>query len=258
MNKDIRLATNYFDHPKYRKLRKRLGAKGALSHICLLTFVGKVMWSGTLEDMDAEDIAEAARWRGDPEKFVDCLLELRLLDKGSKWYEIHNWPKWNSFAMKAEARSEVGRQNSNKRWQQRYKKALKEIEQSQVDNAIGNANGNAAGNAPSPPPPPSPPPSLEGDGGGGEVATPHVEDGGDPPWTDPSYNTIISIAEDISEKYDCPELIEDVEEQLANRVSTLHIGFALAKFTNSYKGTKASDPGEYFRELLAMVTNANT
>jgi hypothetical protein len=201
MNKDIRLATNYFVHPKYRKLRKRLGAEGVLSHIQLLTFVGKVMWSGILEDMDAEDIAEAAGWRGNPDEFVDCLLELRLLDKGSKWHEIHNWPKWNSFAMKAEARSRVARANANKRWSKRHKKALKEIEQSQADNANGIADGNADSNAPSPSPPPSPPPSLEGDGGGGTLS---LEGEGATPPTEPEAITeeyVLTMAKQLEKEH---------------------------------------------------------
>ena len=195
MNKDIRLATNYFDHPKYRKLRKRLGAEGVLSHIELLTFVGKVMWSGILEDMDAEDIAEAAGWRGNPDEFVDCLLELRLLDKGSKWHEIHNWPKWNSFALKAEARSEVARANANKRWRKKHEKALKEIEQSQADNANGIADGNADSNAP------SPPPSLEGDGGGGTLS---LDGEGATPTAEPEAITeeyVLAMAKELEKEH---------------------------------------------------------
>ena len=81
MNKDVRIGTNYPIHPKTRKLKKALGAEGVMSHIFLLCFVAQTTPSGTLKDMSPEDIAWAAQWRGDPDKFVDTLVEVRLLDK---------------------------------------------------------------------------------------------------------------------------------------------------------------------------------
>ena len=79
MNKDVRIATNYPDHPKIRKLEKRLGAEGIKSHVFLLCFVARVTPSGSLKDMDVEDIELAARWKGQSGQFVDTLVDLRLL-----------------------------------------------------------------------------------------------------------------------------------------------------------------------------------
>ena len=65
-------------------MEKILGAEGVVSHIDLLCFVARVTPSGTLKDMDVEDIEIAAKWKGERGKFVSTLLELRLIDKNSE------------------------------------------------------------------------------------------------------------------------------------------------------------------------------
>lgn len=170
MNKDVRLGTNYPDHPKTRKLKQLLGAEGVMSHTFLLCFVARVTPSGVLKDMDVEDIAQVAQWRGDPNEFVGTLLELRLLDKNSDTYAIHNWPKHNFYCASAAARSRSARRSAIIGWLirrnfiSRKSKIPPEInldqdpekiaEQIQRFNAERNAHCNAERNAPSPPPPP--------------------------------------------------------------------------------------------------------
>jgi hypothetical protein len=206
MNRDIRIATNYPDHPKIRKLKKLLGAEGVISHIFLLCFAGRICPSGKLEDMDSEDIASVAQWRGQPEQFVDTLMELRLLDKVGDTYSIHNWQKHNYFAMQAEARSRVARQNINRRWRKKNKKALEEIKENQDFNTIRNTDANSDSNTPSP----SPSPSRDGmDGGevdGSECAL--GEHSSPSPFTE---NEVINLAEKVMEKYDYPEALADVD-----------------------------------------------
>lgn len=141
MNTDVRIKTNYPDHPKIRKLKKLLGPSGPLCHIFLLCFIARVTPSGVLKDMDAEDIASVARWTGEPAQFVDTLVELKLLDKQDDTYAIHNWQKHNFFAMTAPIRSEVARRNINKRWAKKNK----------VKQAV-NTDGITDSNTPSPSP----------------------------------------------------------------------------------------------------------
>lgn len=119
MNTDIRISTGYPDHPKIRKLRKLLGGDGVLSHIFLLCYAGKYAYSGELKHMDASDIEEVARWRGEPGVLVGTLVELHLLDNKPGNYSIHNWQKWNKYAATYDIRSATARKNIAKRWEKR-------------------------------------------------------------------------------------------------------------------------------------------
>lgn len=173
MNTDIRLSTGYLDHPKIRSLHKILGPAGVLAHVALLLWVGRTRpyyRDGILRDFDAEDIAQAARWRGNPEEFTSTLLELRLLDNSAAGYEIHNWKIHNAYAASFDARSRSARRSSIISWLIRRNIITKsqqippEIDLDQdLDNVIQqfqslDANRKAAGKAkrkaPSPPPPP--------------------------------------------------------------------------------------------------------
>lgn len=161
MNVDIRIKTSYPDHPKTLKLKKLLGPEGPLSHIFLLCYVARVIPSGELKHMDAQDIAAVSRWTGDPQQFVVTLLELELLDRRGDTYVIHNWQKHNYFAMTAPIRSEVARRNVNKRWRKKNK-VKQDVNTDGITNGItngitdSNAGGNTDSNTPSPSPSPSP------------------------------------------------------------------------------------------------------
>ena len=155
MNKDVRIGTSYPDHPKRKKLEKRLGAEGVVSHIDLLCYVARITPNGVLEDMDGEDIALAARWKGDAKEFVDTLVDLRLLNTKSETYSIHDWLDWNQFAASAPIRSRIARANIRKRWDKK-----KEI--IQQDNTDGITDCNTDSNTPSPSPSTSP--RREGEG----------------------------------------------------------------------------------------------
>jgi hypothetical protein len=177
MNKDVRIATDYPDHPKIRKLKRRLGEAGVMSHIFLLCYAARARWDGNLEGMDVADIAQVAQWRGDPDEFVQTLVNLRLLDQNSATYAIHNWPEHNFHCTTVKARSRSARRSAIISWLVRRnlipknskippeidldQEPEKIAEQILVFNAKRNAKRNADRKAPSPPPPPN--------GRGGEV-----------------------------------------------------------------------------------------
>lgn len=116
MNTDIRLAIGFFDHPKIARLERTLGWKATKSLIILWQWVACNKPSGILDGADELDIAIMARWSGDSKKFVSTLLELRLLDKTSGGYSIHNWVKRNPWAADAQNRSDMARLSALKRW----------------------------------------------------------------------------------------------------------------------------------------------
>jgi len=157
MNKDIRLAVNYLDHPKTKRLRRRLGAEAVLAHIALMCFAAKYRIDGTFHGMDDAEVEEAAGWGGKPGALVAALTDpaIGLLDRDvGGALALHDWMEHNRYAAGARERSELGRRGADARWNRRT-----EGGRHAVGNAGSNAEGNAEGNAPAPAPPPSPSPS---------------------------------------------------------------------------------------------------
>lgn len=116
MNTDFRLSIGLFTHPKFLKLKRRLGETGALSYIVLLSFTAQHRPTGDLGRMDADDIAIAAQWNGDPEAFLSCLVTLGLLDETDEGYIVHDWQEHNPWAVGAPVRSEKARKAADARW----------------------------------------------------------------------------------------------------------------------------------------------
>jgi hypothetical protein len=92
-----------------------LGDSGFKAHIFLLMYAAEARPDGVLSDLDADDIALAADWRGDPQEFVDTLTALKLLDFDGQDYAIHDWHTNNPWAAGATARSEKARKAANTR-----------------------------------------------------------------------------------------------------------------------------------------------
>lgn len=120
MNKDIRIRTTFPEHPKTKKLIRKLGHCGFYSLVSLWCFTAENKPSGVLKNMDVEDIASAANWTGDAELFVDSLLRCGFLEKDDGGQLcVHDWIEHNAYAAYAPFRSEIARQNVMKRWQKR-------------------------------------------------------------------------------------------------------------------------------------------
>ncbi|MES2464468.1 MAG: hypothetical protein V4671_28235 [Armatimonadota bacterium] len=176
MNTDFRLSIGLFTHPKFIKLRRKLGAEGALSYITLLSFVAQNSPEGDLGGMDAEEIAIASQYEGDPEDYIAALVAVRLLDAPENPgdpYHVHDWAEHNPYAASAPSRSSKAKIAAEKRWgnaESNASNATQAPEQSpKPDQAMLNdARSNAktkssiaktvSSNAPSPYPSPSPDP----------------------------------------------------------------------------------------------------
>lgn len=205
MNKDVRIGTCYPDHPKRKKLEKRLGAEAVVSHIDLLCYVARIIPRGVLEDMNVEDIALAAKWKGKPEEFVDTLVELRLLDKNSETYSIHDWLDWNQFAASAPIRSKIAKANIKKRWD-------KKTEVIQEDNTDGITDGNTDSNTPSP----SPSPRREGEEEGRDFALGEQS----LPSSPKDLKSYVDWQQTINEQSD-PDLKASLQKMLNRELATL-------------------------------------
>lgn len=148
---DFRVRWGFLDHPKTIKLKRNLGPEAVLNLIRLYEFASRQRPRGILHNMDHEDIECASQWEGEQGKFVQWLLDLRLLDCDGEWCEIHDWEEHNPWAYYSEYRKEKAKFAAKKRWGNHKQK--------QQHNAGSNATGNAGSNAPSPSPSPSPLPN---------------------------------------------------------------------------------------------------
>jgi hypothetical protein len=83
-----------FDHPKTKRLAKKLGidvAAAAGYLICLWTWAMTVAPEGDLSRYDPEDIEAAAGWGGPEGSFFQAATECRWLDEDKS---IHDWCDW--------------------------------------------------------------------------------------------------------------------------------------------------------------------
>jgi|SRR5215469_1084016 len=120
MADDARISTAFPRHPKTVKLHRRLGAQGCWSLICLFLWVADNRPDGNLHNMTTEDIAIAADWPGESEKFVGTLAEIRFLDGQDGSYRIHEWAEHNPWAAGRPGRIENARFAAKNRWAKRH------------------------------------------------------------------------------------------------------------------------------------------
>lgn len=114
---DFRMSCGALRHPKAIKLRRKLGADGVLSWISLISFCAQYRTSGSLAGMDGEETAIASDWSGDPQLFVNTLIEIGLLDRDSSGVlSIHDWAEHNPYAAGFEERSKRAQQAARSRW----------------------------------------------------------------------------------------------------------------------------------------------
>ena len=112
-------------HRKIKKLKRALKIKEpqAIGHMTMLW-----LWcidnapDGDLDALEPEDIAEAVEWTGDPQKFLDALIDAGFVDQGESLL-VHDWAEYTGASL--EKRNE--RKEQNKTRQQRYRDRNKSV-----------------------------------------------------------------------------------------------------------------------------------
>jgi hypothetical protein len=116
MAEDCRISASVFHHPKYLKLRKRLGDSGCLALICLWAWTSVNRSDGSLAGMSDEDIELAAEWLGKPESLVRTLVEVRFMDGMAGLRSIHDWATHQPFVCTRGERIARARRAAAARW----------------------------------------------------------------------------------------------------------------------------------------------
>lgn len=176
---DARIAVGLPQHPKTKKLIKRLGQAAAWNLVCLILWAAQNRSDGNLSGMSVEDIELAADWIGEEGAFVKALTEVKFLDAEQDAFVLHDWHEHNPWAAGADMRSAKARWNAAKRHHGVAEADRLVPEYAAVRNATSNAGSKpaaedqqASGNAPFPSPSPTPtyPSSLRSEGEAAKAA----------------------------------------------------------------------------------------
>ena len=151
---DLRLSTNFADHPKTIKLVRLLGDDVIRQLLRLWGAAAIDCPDGKLRGMDIEDIEIMAGWDGEDGLFVRTLVDHGWLDLKRKTYYLHNWAERQPWISNARARSEAAKRKAEIRWSKRLR-----VEEPVIvhENAMLPLQSS---NAPSPNPTPTPTPTL--------------------------------------------------------------------------------------------------
>jgi hypothetical protein len=173
---DARISVSLPEHPKTKKLIRKLGQASAWNLVRLILWTAANRSDGDLSNLSAEDIEIAADWAGDDGELVDALVELRFLDGEDGSYTMHDWADHNPWAAGTEQRSNKARWNAVRRHHGEGEADRLVPEYAAVRAADSNADRTAIRNATSTPtstaegvlgtkssiaPSPSPSPSLK-------------------------------------------------------------------------------------------------
>lgn len=158
MPADFRVACGFQHHPKVKQLRRRLGDAAAFSLVCLWGYTAEQGPDGAIRN-DPEFVATASEWSGDPEQFVNTLVECGLLDRRGRSLKIHNWAIRNPFAASFETRSAQAREANRIRWEREHRERMRKL--SEPDSGsdavpVRTDSGSAPPFPSSSPPPPNP------------------------------------------------------------------------------------------------------
>ena len=94
----IELHQSLTTHKKTRRLARALGLgvpqgiPQTIGHLCLFW-----LWcvdgteDGSLADLDAQDIADAAGWTGDPDVFMEAMIASEFIERSPEGLAIHDW-----------------------------------------------------------------------------------------------------------------------------------------------------------------------
>ncbi|MCK5606928.1 hypothetical protein KAR91_33810 [Candidatus Pacearchaeota archaeon] len=117
---DIRLSICFKNHRKRRKFKRKVGPEGTDYLIDLWLTVAQQRPKGILYGFEEEDIADAAGYTGNAEFFVLSLVECGFLETTREGtYALHDWKKYQNWAVNSEERSAIATKAAHARWKKK-------------------------------------------------------------------------------------------------------------------------------------------
>ncbi len=117
---DIRVSTKFKGNRKRTRLSKKLGCEATGFLIDLWITIAQDRPTGELTGWDAQDISLSAGWTGEPQLFLDALLDAKLIDEKNGTYYAHDWAEHQPWIAGTTDRREIARKagvaSSIKRW----------------------------------------------------------------------------------------------------------------------------------------------
>lgn len=166
---DTRIINSLPNHPKTKKLIRRLGDSGAWKLVCLFLWVASNKPDGVLTNMSVEDVELAVDWSGEEGDFVAALVDVGFLDDHDGELSLHDWEVHNPWAAGAPARKakaqkaaltkHYGKDEAARMMQDASSDNAQSTAPSMQDSAPSMLQAELS-TAPSPSPSPSPTPSL--------------------------------------------------------------------------------------------------
>lgn len=167
MASDVRISVSLPDHPKTKKLIRKLGDGAAWRLVRLFLWASQNRADGTLSGMSVDDLELAVDWCDGEGVFISTLVDVGFLDCIDGVFVIHDWAIHNPWAASAGDRSEAskwaalckryGREGAAIRMPD-YAARMRDARDARAE-SCGSLNGAREPDAPSPSPLPSPSPS---------------------------------------------------------------------------------------------------
>jgi hypothetical protein len=129
---DIRLNTRLAEHPKTRKLERRLGAAACWALVKLFLWVGDSRPDGDLTGLSDEDLELAVNWSG-PAPLVPVLADVGFFDGESGNYRVHDWAEHQPFVSARPERVERAKAAARARWDRATPEQKAEVGRGLVD-----------------------------------------------------------------------------------------------------------------------------
>lgn len=141
-------------HKKIGKLRDALGLKNRYEAVglivCIWSWAAVHAPSGQLEDITAQDLADAAGWRKSAKKLMEALVASGLIDQTEEGHSLHDWDGHQCMLQDAMTRSRRKAADRQKAYRERKKAeaqgALALPPPVPEDDAARNAMRNVTGN----------------------------------------------------------------------------------------------------------------
>ena len=143
----IELHQSRTTHKKTRRLARALGLgvpegiPQTIGHLCLFW-----LWcvdgteDGSLADLDAQDIADAAGWIGNPDVFMEAMVSAEFIERTTEGMKIHDWNDYIGRLLEQRKETREKERLRKQKYRQRKKIEAAEAEpesSTEVDTEIG-------------------------------------------------------------------------------------------------------------------------